>query len=168
LFAGRQQSIDSQEDCRRKLETLEMQSDSNRFARRADRDNKMTIESRRYVGRKNLDLWSQKYIDEELADIKKEIENLALRMQQKAKSRWVYEWPMKKPKINWSVKELKARRQHKLLKGWLSYPKNLDGPKEMVQVCEPETGRTLDEEDKMGSAEDLKKFQEGREEILVF
>jgi hypothetical protein len=75
-----------------------MQSDSNRFSRRADRDNNMATEGRKYAGRKNSNLWSQEDIDEELADIKKEIENLALRMQQKAKPRWVYEWPMRKAK----------------------------------------------------------------------
>jgi hypothetical protein len=41
--------------------------------------------------------------------------------------------------------------------------------KKMVQVCEPETGRGLnDEENELGSAEDLKNCQEGREEIPVF
>jgi hypothetical protein len=61
-------------------------------------------------------------------------------MQQKAKPRWVYEWPMKKPKEKWPVKELMVRRQCRLLKGWLRYAENLNGPEEMVQVCEPETG----------------------------
>jgi hypothetical protein len=38
--------------------------------------------------------------------------------------------------------------------------------KKRVQICEPETGRNLsDAEDEMGSAEDLKHCQEGREEI---
>jgi hypothetical protein len=38
--------------------------------------------------------------------------------------------------------------------------------KRRVQICEPETGRNLsDAEDEMGSAEDLKHCQEGREEI---
>jgi hypothetical protein len=51
----------------------------------------------------------------------------------------------------------------------LRYAENLNGPEEMVQVCEPETGRGLsDEENELGSAEDLKNCQEGREEILVF
>jgi hypothetical protein len=43
---------DSQEDCRMKLETLGVQSDSSRFARRADRDNNMATEGHRYAGRK--------------------------------------------------------------------------------------------------------------------
>ena len=107
-----------------------MHSDSSRFARRADRDNNMATEGRRFVGRKNSELWSQKDIDEELADIKKEMEKLALRMQQKTKPRWVYEWPMKKPKVKWSVKELMARRQHNMLRGWLRYVENLNGPEE--------------------------------------
>jgi hypothetical protein len=58
-----------------------LQSDSSRFARRADRDNNMATEGRRYARRKNSKLWSQEDMDEELVDIKREIENLALRMQ---------------------------------------------------------------------------------------
>jgi hypothetical protein len=59
-------------------------------------------------------------------------------------------------------------RQSRLLKRWLRYAENLNGPEEeMVQVCEPETGRGLsDGENELGSAEDLKNCQEGREEIL--
>jgi hypothetical protein len=60
---------------------------------------------------------------------------------------------MKKSKEKWLVKDLMARRQHRLLRGWLRDVENLDGPEEMVQICEPETGR------------DLKNCQEGREEI---
>jgi len=37
----------------------------------------------------------------------------------------------------------------------------------MVQVCEPETRRGLDDEDdELGSAKDLKDFQEGRKEEI--
>jgi hypothetical protein len=51
----------------------------------------------------------------------------------------------------------------------LRYVENLDGPKEMVQVCEPETRRgPNDEENELGSVGDLKNCQEGREEIPVF
>ena len=74
----------------------------------------------------------------------------------------MYEWPMR-TKENWPVKELMARRQCRLLKGWLRHAENLDGPEEMVQICEPETGKILSEENEMGSAGDLKNYQEGRE-----
>ena len=95
-----------------------------------------------------------------------DIEKLEMRMQQKSKPRWVYEWPMKKPKIKWPVKELMVRRKRRLLKGWMRYAENLNGPEEeMVQVCEPETGDILGEENELGSAKDLKNYQEGREEI---
>jgi hypothetical protein len=50
----------------------------------------------------------------------------------------------------------------------LRYAENLNGIEEMVQVCEPETGDILSEENELGSAEDLKNCQEGREEIPVF
>jgi hypothetical protein len=43
----------SQEDCRMKLETLLVQSDSNRFARKVDRDNTMVTEGHRHAGKKS-------------------------------------------------------------------------------------------------------------------
>jgi hypothetical protein len=91
------------------------------------------------------------------------MEILALQMQQNARSRWVYEWPMK-TKEKWPVRELVAKRQQRLLKGWLRHAENLNGPEEeMVQVCEPEAGRNLsDDEDELRSAEDLRDCQEGR------
>jgi hypothetical protein len=110
-----------------KLETLLVQSDSDRFARRADRDNTMTTEGHTHVGRKSK---GEKLaeIDKELIEIRANIEELELWMQQKAKPRWVYEWPIKKLKIKWPVKELMVRRQRRLLKGWLRYAENLDRP----------------------------------------
>jgi uncharacterized small protein (DUF1192 family) len=44
-------------------------------------DRKMAIEGYRYDGRKDLELMSKEEIDEELAHIRAEIENLALQMQ---------------------------------------------------------------------------------------
>jgi hypothetical protein len=64
-----------------KLEELRFAGVSNRFSRRPDRDNNMDIEGRRYAGRKNRELMSKEDIDEELANIRVEIEKLALRMQ---------------------------------------------------------------------------------------
>jgi hypothetical protein len=114
------------------------------------------------------ELWSQEDSYEELADIKKEIEKIALRMQQKAKSRWVYEWPMRKAKAKWPVKELMARRQRRLLRGWLRYAENLNRPEEMVQMCEPETGRGLnDAEGEMRSARDLKHFRRAENKFHI-
>jgi hypothetical protein len=72
---------------------------------------------------------------------------------------------MVKTKVKWPVKELMAKRQCRMLRGWLRHTENLDGPKEMVHICEPETEKNLDEEDKMGSAKDLKNCQVGRIEI---
>ena len=87
-------------------------------------------------------------------------------MQQKAKPIWVYEWPMKKPKVKWPVKESMVVRQCRLLKGWLRYAENLNGPEEMVQVCEPKTGRGLsDEENELRSTKDLRYCQEDSQGI---
>jgi Tfp pilus assembly protein PilO len=104
-------------------EALRFAGVSSRFCKRTDRDNNMATEGRNYARRKNQELVSKEEIDEELADIRKEIEKLALQMQQnarmdelaleiqqKAKSRWVYEWPMRKLKVKWPVKELMGRR----------------------------------------------------------
>jgi len=58
------------------------------------------------------------------------------------------------------------------LKRWLRYAENLKAIEEKINChCEPETGRGLDddEEDELGSDEDLKDCQEGREvEIPAF
>jgi hypothetical protein len=93
-----------------KLVELLVWSDSNRFSRRANRDNNMDIEGRRYAGRKNLELWSRKE-QRDIAYIKKEIERIELQIRQ---------------------------------------------DKKMVQVCELEIGKFLNEDNEMGSFEDLK------------
>jgi hypothetical protein len=73
---------------------------------------------------------------------------------------------MGKPKIKWPVKELMARRHHRLLRGWLRHDENLDRPQEVVQVCETKTGRNLSgDEDEMGSVEDLIDCHEDSQEI---
>jgi hypothetical protein len=148
-----------------KLVTHLVRSDSSRFARKADRDNTMVTEDHRHAGRKRK---AEKLaeMDKELYEIKADIENLQLKMWQDKKPRWVYEWPMKEPKEKWPVKELMVRGQRRLLKRWLRYAENLNGPEEeMVQVCEPETGRDISE---WRSAEDLENNQESGEKILDF
>jgi hypothetical protein len=63
-------------------------------------------------------------MDKELAKIRSRMEELALRMQQDARTHWVYEWPLRR-KAKWPVKELLARRQWRLLKGLLKHAKIL-------------------------------------------
>jgi hypothetical protein len=95
-----------------------------------------------------------------------------MRQEKKAKLRWVYEWPMKEPKVKWPVRELMVKRQRRLLKRWLRYAENLKATEEkMICHCWPETGRGLDdwdddEEFELGSSDDLKHCQEGREEEI--
>jgi hypothetical protein len=62
-----------------KLETLLVWSDSNRFARRVDRDNAMTTEGHRHAGRKSKEEKLAK-MDKQLYEIREDIENLELRM----------------------------------------------------------------------------------------
>jgi hypothetical protein len=69
---------------------------SSRFSRRADRDNKMATEGYRYAGRKDPELMRKAEWDEELTEMNARMDELALEMQQNARSRWVYEWPMRK------------------------------------------------------------------------
>jgi hypothetical protein len=61
------------------------------------------------AGRKDPELMSEAEWDEELAEMNARMDELALEMQQNARSRWVYEWPMR-TKEKWPVKELMARR----------------------------------------------------------
>jgi hypothetical protein len=62
-----------------KLSTQDYRSDNNRFAREADRDNMMATEGHRRAGKKRKAEELAK-MDEELADIRAEIEKLELRM----------------------------------------------------------------------------------------
>jgi hypothetical protein len=178
LFTGRQQSIDSQGDCRRmKLEHSGMQSDS-RFSRRADKDSTIVTEDHRHARRKKSK--AEKLVEfdkertKELYELKSDIEKFELRMRKDRRRRRMHELSMEKAKEKWPVKELMVMRQRRMLKGWLRYAENLKAiEEEVIYVCKPETGRGLDdwedEEDELGSSEDLKHCQEGREEeIPVF
>jgi hypothetical protein len=148
-----------------KLKHSGFQSDSSRFSSRADKNSKMATKCHMSAGKKNPEMMSEAEWDEELAEMNARMDELALEMQQNTRSRWVYEWPMK-TKIKWPVKELMARRQHRLLRRWLRHDENLNRPEKRVHMCEPETKRNLsDAENEMGSIEDLKNCQEGREEI---
>ena len=58
--------------------------------------------------------------------------------------RWVYEWPMKKPKVKWLFRELMVKGQQRLLKRWLRYAENLKATEEeMIDHCWQETGKGL-------------------------
>jgi hypothetical protein len=107
-------------------------------------------------------------MDKELTEIRVRMEELAFQMQQDAKLRWVYEWPIKR-KAKWLVKELVARRQWRLLKIWLMHDEDLNAPEEeMVHVCEPEAGRNLSDIEEERSLEDLMNCQGGIDEFSNF
>jgi hypothetical protein len=61
-----------------------------------------------------------------------------------------------KTKVKWPVREMLARRQWRLLKMWLRHAESLRDEEEMVQVCEPEAGRNLSDEDELRSLEDIR------------
>jgi len=63
-------------------------------------------------------------IDKELMEIMKEMEMLALKMQQQARVRWRYEWPLKR-KNKWYVQKLLARGKQQVLKKWLRHDEKL-------------------------------------------
>jgi hypothetical protein len=106
-------------------------------------------------------------IDEELSEIRAQMEKLAFKMQQDAKVHWVYEWPMKK-KVKWPVKKLLARGQQRLLRMWLRYVKSLRGEEEMVHICEPEAGRNLSDDEEKRSEKGLRNCQVSSEESSDF
>jgi hypothetical protein len=106
-------------------------------------------------------------MDKELAEIRARMEDLAFHMQRDAKSRWVYEWPMKM-KVKSPVKELLVRRRQKLLKEWSRYVEDLRVEEEMVHVCEPKVGINLSDDEEKRSLEDLRDYQEGSEEFSIF
>ena len=141
-----------------KLETLGMQSDNSRSAREVDRHNKMATEGRRKKSKEERLVEMEKERDKELYELKADIEKLELWMLQDRRLRQMHELPMRKATTKWPVKELMVRGQRRLLKRWLRHAENLKATKEkIIYVCEPKTRRGLDdEEDELGSAEDLK------------
>jgi hypothetical protein len=84
---------------------------SGSFSKRENRDNKMATKGYKNAERKDLELTSEAEWDEELADMNARIDELAMEMQQNARPRWVYEWPMGQPKVKWPVKQLMVIRQ---------------------------------------------------------
>jgi hypothetical protein len=75
--------------------------------------------------------------------------------------------PMK-TKVKWPIKELLARRQWRLLKGWLRYTESLRDIEEVVHVCEPEDRINFNDDEEDRSLEDVVNCQEGSEESLDF
>jgi hypothetical protein len=68
----------------------------------------MATKSHEHGGRGDHQQKTKAKIGEELVEIRARLEQLALIMQQSARTRWVYEWTMKK-KVKWPVKELLAK-----------------------------------------------------------
>jgi hypothetical protein len=93
-------------------------------------------------------------MDKELVEVRERMEELALWVQQNAKTHWVYEWPLRR-KAKWLVKKLLARRQQRLLRRWLRYVKSLRAIEEMVHACEPEAGRNISDYEEERSRRDL-------------
>jgi hypothetical protein len=63
-----------------------LQSDSNKFFRRADRNRKMVVEGHGHGGKKNHQQQRKAKMDKELTDIRARMEELSFRMQQDEKS----------------------------------------------------------------------------------
>jgi hypothetical protein len=110
-----------------------LQSDSNKFTRREERNRKMVTEDHGRGHKEDHKKKKKLEMDLELTEVRARIEQLALRMQQNTKTHWVYEWPMRR-KEKWPVEKLLARRQQRLLRRWLRYVKSLRAIEEMVHV----------------------------------
>jgi hypothetical protein len=63
-----------------KLETLLMQSDSSRSTREVDKHNKMDTKGPKHAEKKSPEMMSIAEMDKELADIKREMEKLEMKM----------------------------------------------------------------------------------------
>jgi hypothetical protein len=61
-----------------------------------------------------------------------------------------------------------SRGQQQLLRRWLRYAEILRDTEEVVQVCEPEAGRNLSDDEEKRSLEDLRDCQVGSEELSSF
>jgi hypothetical protein len=72
-----------------------------------------------------------------------------------------------KRKVKWPIKRLLARRQQRMLRGWLRYVESLRDEEEMVDICEPKTGKNLSDEEER-SVSGLMDSQEGRDEFLNY
>jgi hypothetical protein len=83
-------------------------------------------------------------------------------MKHNVKVHWRYEWPLNR-EAKWPVQNMLARKQQQELKKWLRYVESLSDI-EMVCICEPEVGETLDDEEER-SVLDLINCQEGRDEF---
>jgi hypothetical protein len=155
----------SQKDCRRCWKYSQLQSD-NKISKRAGRRQNMATKVHGHGGKKNHQQQRKEKMDKELAEIRVRMEELALRVQQNARTRWVYEWPLRR-KAKWLVKKLLARGQRRLLRRWLRYMKSLRATEEMVHACEPEAGRNLSDDEEERSLEDLMNCQGGSEESSI-
>jgi hypothetical protein len=104
-------------------------------------------------------------VDKELREIRENMENIALKMQQETKVHWTYEWPLKR-KVKWLVQKLLAGRKHQVMRKWLRHAENLSWIEEkVIHICEPEIGRNLNDEEEVRSVKGLINCQEGRDEF---
>jgi hypothetical protein len=159
---GAQQPLDNQEDCRRCWKHSRLQSDNKKFAKREDNNRNMATEGHGHGHREGHKQKKNPGMDEEIAEIRARMEELALWMQLNARTHWVYEWPLRR-KSKWSVKKLLARRQRRLLMEWLRYVESLRDEEEMVHVCEPKAGRNLSNDEEERSSRYLIDCQVGRD-----
>jgi hypothetical protein len=105
-------------------------------------------------------------MDLEFIEIRARMERLALKMQHEAKVHWKYEWPLKS-EVKWPIQKLFTRKKQQEVKRWLRHVESLREIEEVVYICEPEVGRTLNDEEGR-SIKGLIKFQGGRDEFLNF
>jgi hypothetical protein len=123
---------------------------------------KMATEGHRHGRGKDHQQKRKAEVEKELSEIRAEMERLAFKMQQEAKVRWRYEWPLKRT-TKWHVRKLLARGQQQVLKRWLRYAENLSDEGKR-------SGRGLvgfQVRNEKGSV-DLVNFQEGRGDIPNF
>jgi hypothetical protein len=70
-------------------------------------------------------------------------------------------------KRKWPVKFFLARRQQRLLRGWMRYVESLRHEEEMVHMCEPEAGRNLSDDEEERSSSDFIDCQVGNRKFPI-
>ena len=89
----------------------------------------MATEGHGHGHREDRKLQKNPEMDLELTEIRARMEDIALQVQQNAKTHWVYECPLRR-KEKWHVQNLLARKQQQELKKWLRYAENLSDEEE--------------------------------------
>jgi hypothetical protein len=109
-------------------------------------------------------------MEKELVEIREQMEKLAFKMQQEAKVRWRYEWPLKRT-TKWKFHRLLVRGKQQRLKIWLRVDENLShkgkrSGKDLVDFQVGNVKRSVDLVNCQVGIGDILDFQVGKGEEM--